>query len=1171
MSLKPVCQMKGDCGGSFFQKIPCANTTEPDIPSSDLKVDLLEFCPQKFENGVCCTFNQFESLKNNVNRLSPFVSNCPACMNNLKQFFCEMTCGDQSMFNITETALGNEGKPYVVNATLNIQNTYGEGLFDSCKEIKLSAANAKVIDFIGGGAKNWKHLVRAFGTKSALGSPYTIVPSEDPNLPALNGTTVACSDPLYKCACLDCPVVCPDCSDISFSDIPYFDQVWLISVFCTGFLVVALYALFIGIRRFRQRPEDTPLLADVDDYNEDDLISASSKTKSIIPTSLSEVTEKNISTPLWYQLQRFAGSLGFKCSFYRNRLLFTLLGIFMLTSLCLSLIFPIPFETDPVHLWSSPSSPSRINKVKHDRTFGPFYRIQQAILSTPNSILNEESMRQVANTVLDIKGMTVNHNNSRYKFDDLCLKIQNECVVYSVFGYFKHDLLKVDDPNWKSTLNLCLNQPTDFECLPPFLQPLQPNMVLADYKENDYFSAKGLQITLPMQNFIDSNLLQASKLFELKLLDYFSDKNIKYGNDSRLKELKYKLVYSTESSIELEVDKATSMDFKAIFISYFLMFFYVLVALYKPVQSENHVAVNLLKHLPYLTVLCGIALIINSIAITFVIMVAVGVKPSFILLEVLPFLVLAVGVDNIFLITNKFHAILVNVDSFEDYDKTLSDCMSTAMIKVLPSVFVTLVLELSAFLLAMLMATPAVTVFCLYAACALFINMVFQIVFLPAILTFEKKIKKVQYRRSQPWAIDAHYTKILFNTKFTNIALVFLGILFLVSLAMMMQISLGLEQVDVVPITSYLKDYFQYLSKLSIGAPVYFSVNHVVFSGETLKQTCGRFPGCKKNNVVDLLTTISNEYGVLAGPPSAPMDDFISWLDPQFGCCGVKIDNYDESKYYIPNNKTSCIPDTMTCKPCVPMMNRKLDPLPNDHDLTLLLKEWLKAPVSAMCMSAGETYASDVKIENGTDVNIAYRTYHSAMSSQLDFIEALQTDFNIMDYIKSKVSFDVGVFSSFHVFFEQYLDIKFKLAYVMALVIVITILISVLVLGSIRSGFILAICQVFVLSLLLNMSALLGLQLNSILAANLIMSMGITFEFCSHILIKYLILPMSDNRERVKECLMDVGNIIFTGIGTTKFVGVLALSLASSVVFQKYYFIFYFWFVVIVLFTGNSF
>lgn len=47
-------------------------------------------------------------------------------------------------------------------------------------------------------------------------------------------------------------------------------------------------------------------------------------------------------------------------------------------------IVHLKITTDPVELWASPTSRSRVEKDYFDRTFGPFYRIEHLIITAKN-------------------------------------------------------------------------------------------------------------------------------------------------------------------------------------------------------------------------------------------------------------------------------------------------------------------------------------------------------------------------------------------------------------------------------------------------------------------------------------------------------------------------------------------------------------------------------------------------------------------------------------------------------------------------------------------------------------------------------------------------------------------------------------------------------------------
>lgn len=118
--------------------------------------------------------------------------------------------------------------------------------------------------------------------------------------------------------------------------------------------------------------------------------------------------------------------------------------------------------TDPVELWASPTSRSRVEKEFFDSHFDPFYRNEQIIIRARNlsSILhptsvgnitfgpafNDTFLKEVLNLQEQIKALG---NGTEYSFDKICFApLRNEgdettldqCVIQSVWGYFQNDV-----------------------------------------------------------------------------------------------------------------------------------------------------------------------------------------------------------------------------------------------------------------------------------------------------------------------------------------------------------------------------------------------------------------------------------------------------------------------------------------------------------------------------------------------------------------------------------------------------------------------------------------------------------------------------------------------------------------------------------------------------------
>lgn len=88
-----------------------------------------------------------------------------------------------------------------------------------------------------------------------------------------------------------------------------------------------------------------------------------------------------------------------------------------------------------------------------------------------------------------------------------------------------------------------------------------------------------------------------------------------------------------------------------------------------------------------------------------------------------------------------------------------------------------------------------------------------------------------------------------------------------------------------------------------------------------------------------------------------------------------------------------------------------------------------------------------------------------------------------------------------------------------------------------------------------------GIELNALSLVNLIMSVGISVEFCNHFLVSFVATQSSGNHETskevVKEVVQETGASILAGITLTKLIGIFVLGFASSRIFSVYYFRFY--------------
>ena len=71
---------------------------------------------------------------------------------------------------------------------------------------------------------------------------------------------------------------------------------------------------------------------------------------------------------------------------------------------------------------------------------------------------------------------------------------------------------------------------------------------------------------------------------------------------------------------------------------------------------------------------------------------------------------------------------------------------------------------------------------------------------------------------------------------------------------------------------------------------------------------------------------------------------------------------------------------------------------------------------------------------------------------------------------------------------------------------------------------------------------------------NLVMAIGISVEFCSHIARAFAVSTERTRIRRAHDAIVHMGSSVFSGITLTKFGGIVVLFFAHSQIFQIFYF-----------------
>ena len=256
------------------------------------------------------------------------------------------------------------------------------------------------------------------------------------------------------------------------------------------------------------------------------------------------------------------------------------------------------------------------------------------------------------------------------------------------------------------------------------------------------------------------------------------------------------------------------------------------------------------------------------------------------------------------------------------------------------------------------------------------------------------------------------------------------------------------------PRKSYLVNYFNALDTyFDVGPPVYFVAEQVDIERRPGQQSvCGRFSTCDDFSLAAVLEAERKrpEISYIAETPAVWVDDFFQWLNPVLeACCSVK--RRDPSAFCKPGDSE------LICKPCYqdadPGWNITMEGLPEGDDFIKYLKQWLQSPTNADCALGGKAgYSSAISLEHDVVVASHFRTYHTPLKSQSDYINALAAAKRISADLSASTGGRVFPYSVFYVFFEQYARIVVTTRFTLFLALGAVFFVTSLVLGSWRTG-----------------------------------------------------------------------------------------------------------------------
>ena len=872
--------------------------------------------------------------------------------------------------------------------------------------------------------------------------------------------------------------------------------------------------------------------------------------------------------------------IGFKVS--SHPILVSVISL-MATSIILTGLVFIDFELEPQKLWVSQTSQTNYQQLFFGKKFGAYFRINQMIMRLQNEsntedIFTKPYLRKLFDVQEKIVSTSFDFMGKNMTISDFCYKpISGKgCMITSATNFWLENRTAMEESDVKEVAK-CLQTGTEGEmpCFDSIGTPIQINAIFGmqgceggeEISECSVCNktARSMSVTFLLQNDFYTNKAAEKweqEVFQKSILE-FNEQEEKNNSDLRI-------FYMMERSVSDELEIETEQNILVVVISYLAMFIYISMMMGEfPSLTKSRILVGL----------GGIFVVILSCLGAFAIVSLFGIKQTLISAEVVPFLVLAIGVDNMFFITGARDRVISQINEEKKEGKQQKEYsnqeqMGMALAEVGPSITTAAIGEFLSFLVGYLTDIPALESFCLCASFAVLINYFLQMTLFVAFVSLDDRrvdanrydivpcIKKTvgnsehyEGKKSLQSFALTYYDFIMQTTVKYIIITIYIGMT-VVSVIAVFKFPLGLNQQTTVTQSGDLVKYFKTQEKyVDVGSPGYLVFYNIDYNN------------ADNLALIDKMSDHLSTLSTVQPPVYSWYKDFQKFMDP----------------YY----KDKC--------------NKNLDVL-KTQPLAYQVREFLKIKTDDPCCKedgmCGEPYLNDLAFNDNGEIEASrFRFQHVPLVNQSVYVNAvLQTNavartyrdnFTLMEGKNRTQNFllngkvvDINTvfpYSLFYVYYDQYLFIR-GISVQNLLIGFATIFLAVQLVMNLKGA---ALTVLFCFSCVLHLIGTLWLlnfipdytiELNAISVVNIVVALGLSVEFCAHIIIFYMKSPESNsqtpNVDYIKYSLQNVGVSVFVGIMTTKVIGVFVLLFAASKVFQIYYFRMYFFLIVVGFFHG---
>lgn len=1187
------CVMWGECHTIGLHRRACQYNGPPpqlfhEYLNYEQKAELLDLierrCPTLLYNDegerlsdeeiyTCCDYDQVLGIEEGARMAEGVLGRCPACLRNFLRQICEMNCSPKQYdFVNIDTIKLNDQDYYVEAVNFKMYEEFMLEAHESCAGVIVPQTGSPAIQLMCGSATNcdaeaWFGFSGNFSVNPFAPVQVNFHKSQDYEN-SMNVRALKCNETFstdLSCSCVDCFANCPTGMEPYISDI-----CTVLSVNCIGFSVgITFFVITVTIFT----------ILTIVDYK---------KTRSNSDENYENYISRD-NNKLVHFFEFIFSKIGVFCADNPVVIIMvtTWLGFAMVYG-----VLNINLTANPIELWSNPDSRTRQELDYFNSRFGPFYRTTQIYLQVTGlsnatikygpafnfeaikeAIALEQEIINIGNDSLP--GVTLERVCTAPMLEHGQEPSMELCVIMSIGTYFGEDRYDINEETYLTRIQNCINNHLSLECMAKWGGGAAPNMVFGGLKGNDVLSADTLIITIPLANHLIQENLEPVLQWEQKFLDHM------HNYVANRKPNWIKIAFAAERSIEDEIQRVSEAEVIPISISYVLMFIYVIFALghiksWKTLLVDSKISVAFGS---IIIVLLAIFCAIGMMGYT-------GITTTLLAINVIPFFVLSVGIDNVFLMVNTLEEVNNNLTDYDEYKPNLPFkkkrriVFQKMMEKAGPSIFVTSAIQITCFGIGTISNFPAVVTFAIFATFALTFLFILQITTIVAILSIDyarvsqnridvfcclQKKKKtdensnVNYKSITQRLIEP-YSNIILNWKAKIVVVIIFMALVSISTILIPQIEIGLDQEMALPQDSYVYRFLRAVNHLlSVGPPVFFVLTPGLnFTDPSHQNTIcgGRLCNVDSLSTQIFLASRHSNITFISQPSNSWLDDFFDWTTLTGSCCQFNIED---------NSFCTSTDPSELCHFCsIDLDDNNIRPL--EKAFQMYVPFFLRDPPSDQCNRGGLASYSDsvnyVLDSNGlaTVEESNFMTFHTPLATSWDYIQAIkyaqEISANITYAIRNHTGLtDVEVFpySVFYVFFEQYLTMWNDTFKSIGFSLLAAFLIMLILSGF---NFITTFAVTFtVILVVINMMGLMyiwNIPLNAVSCVNLIVSIGIAVEFCNHTAYAFH-TSKKPPRKKAKDALRRVGSTIITGITLTN-IPIIVLAFSYTELIEVFFF-----------------